>query len=89
MLAAVSGLDFRVYGLANNLRTVSPPTAMSPARSAMFNVDSSRPVSANCVEKLRLIEAPCADSLLSGAGDSVDDGRTADDAGGAVLRLQP
>jgi hypothetical protein len=23
MLAAVSGLDFRVYGLANNLRTVS------------------------------------------------------------------
>ena len=24
MLAAVSGLDFRVYGLANNLRTLSP-----------------------------------------------------------------
>ena len=46
------------------------------------------PFCANCVEKLRLIEAPCAD-LLSGAGDSVDDGRTADDAGGAVLRLQP
>jgi hypothetical protein len=31
----------------------------------------------NCVEKLRLIEVPGADSLLLGGGDSVDDGRTA------------
>ena len=47
-----------------------------------------RPVSTNCVEKLCLIEAPGADSLLLGAGDSADDGRAAGDAGGAVLRLQ-
>jgi Transposase domain (DUF772) len=32
-------------------------------------------VSTNCVEKLRLIEAPGADSLLLGGGDSVDDER--------------
>ena len=32
---------------------------------------------------------PVVDPLLLGAGDSVDDGRTAGDAGGAVLGLQP
>src|SRR5271156_4780776 len=47
---------------------------------------SSRPLPD--VEKLRLIEAPGADSLLLGGGDSVDDGRTASDARGAVLWLQ-
>ena len=36
-----------------------------------------------------MIGATIADSLLLGAGDSADDGRTARDAGGAVLRLQP
>ena len=36
-----------------------------------------------------LIAAFGADSLLLGGGDSADDGRTAGDAGGAVLRLQP
>jgi hypothetical protein len=35
------------------------------------------PLFANCVEKLRLIEVAGVDSLLLGAGDSVDDGRTA------------
>jgi hypothetical protein len=49
-----------------------------------LHVDSSRPECANCVEKLYLIAAPGADSLLLGAGDSVDDGRTAGDARGAV-----
>jgi hypothetical protein len=44
--------------------------------------------STDCVEKLRLIEALLADSLLLRAGDSVDDGQAAGDAGGAVLRLQ-
>ena len=44
---------------------------------------------ANCVEKLRLISVRCADSFSWGVGDSADDGRTAGDAGGAVLRLQP
>jgi hypothetical protein len=36
-----------------------------------------RPLDVNCVEKLRLIEAPVADSLLLGGGDSADDGRAA------------
>jgi hypothetical protein len=49
---------------------------------------SGRPLSTNCVEKLRLIAALGADSLLLGAGDSVDDGRTAGDARGTVLWLQ-
>ena len=45
--------------------------------------------STDYVEELRLIEAPVADSLLLGAGDSADDGRAAGDAEGAVPRLQP
>src|SRR5271166_5120537 len=53
-----------------------------------FLARSGRQVSTYFVEKLRLIEAPGADSLLLGAGDSVDDGPTAGDARGAVLRLQ-
>jgi hypothetical protein len=40
---------------------------------------------ADSVEKLLLKQAPVADSLLLGAGDSADDGRAAGDAGGAVL----
>src|SRR3984957_7865960 len=47
------------------------------------------PVHVDIVEKLRLIEVRGAGSLLLGGGDSVDDGRTEGDAGGAVLRLQP
>src|ERR1700729_4252732 len=39
--------------------------------------------------KNSLIAVRRADSLLLDTGDSVDDGRAADDAGGAVLRLQP
>src|SRR5580704_15780634 len=59
-------------------------------RAAQGNrLSRGRPVSTYCVEKLRLIRAPVADSLLLGAGDSADDGRAAGDAGGAVLRLQP
>jgi Transposase domain (DUF772) len=41
--------------------------------------DLVRQLGANCVEKFRLIEAPGADSLVLGAGDSVDDGGTAGD----------
>src|ERR1700722_808380 len=48
MLAAVSGLDFRLYGLANNLRTVSRQLRCPPhARQCLLNVDSSRRVRAN------------------------------------------
>jgi hypothetical protein len=35
------------------------------------------PLYFNCVEKLRLIAARGADSLVLGAGDPVDDGRMA------------
>src|ERR1700731_4885749 len=50
MLAAVSGLDFRLYGLANNLRTVSRQLRCPPhARQCLLNVDSSRRVSAIAV----------------------------------------
>jgi hypothetical protein len=39
MLAAVSGLDFRLYGLANNLRTVSRQLRCPPhARQCLLNV---------------------------------------------------
>jgi hypothetical protein len=44
--------------------------------------------SVHCAEKLCLKEAPGADSLLLGTGDSFDDGLAASDAGGAVLWLQ-
>ena len=54
-----------------------------------FETFERRLKSTNCVEKLRLIVAPVADSFVPGAGDSTDDGRAAGDAGGAVLRLQP
>src|ERR1700722_8999343 len=47
------------------------------AANCAFATFVRRLVSTNCVEKLRLIEAPGADSLLLGGGDSVDDGRTA------------
>ena len=42
------------------------------------------PKLADSVEKVRLLGAFGADSLLLVAGDSADDGRTAGDAGGAV-----
>jgi hypothetical protein len=47
------------------------------SHSAPATVDCSRLLCANCVEKLCLIAAPGPDSLLLGAGDSVDDGRRA------------
>jgi hypothetical protein len=43
MLAAVSGLDFRLYGLANNLRTVSRQLRCPHARQCLLNVDTGRP----------------------------------------------
>src|ERR1700722_16465503 len=66
------------------LRWQPPPTNIVLALR-----QGSSTKSTNCVEKLCLIAAPVADSLLFGAGDSADDGRAARDAGGAVLRLQP
>jgi hypothetical protein len=50
MLAAVSGLDFRVYGLANNLRTVSRQLRCPPhARQCLLNVDSRHHIGANSI----------------------------------------
>ena len=60
---------------------VRVPRRVRPLPS-LFLPFGQRSLSANCVEKLCLIEAPGADSLLLGAGDSVDDGRTAGDARG-------
>ena len=77
-------------GLLLGLRSPSAAEPWDTGRSTFGpSLRRGRPESTNCVEKLRLIEAPCADSLLSGGGDSVDDGRAAGDAGGAVLWLQP
>src|SRR5271163_765714 len=60
-------------------------TRLSSERAARLWRAGARRQSTNCVEKLRLIEASGADSLLLGGGDSADDGRAAGDAGGAVL----
>ena len=62
-------------------------TAPDPTRTLVAAIE--RLESTDCVEKLRLISVRCADFFSWGVGDLADDGRTAGDAGGAVLRLQP
>ena len=65
---------------------LQPPRHTSTLRKRDARI---RPVPTDCVEKLHLISVRCADSFSWGAGDSADDGRTAGDAGGVVLWLQP
>jgi hypothetical protein len=67
--------DWSIEGL------VLPLWADSASSVAKLNARNT----ADCVEKLCLIAAPGADSFSWGARDSADDGRTAGDAGGAVL----